>query len=230
MKALIVEDHALFREALRGVVEMLGATEVMEARTFEEGCCRMAEEPTIDLALLDLHLPDRHGLDVVREVRRRHPAVPLVVVSADEDPCSMRDALDAGAMGYIPKSASREVILQALGLVLAGEVFVPRHVLDAMPAPSLARLPREVQLSTRQRDLAELLAQGFPNREIARRLGIAEATVKAHLTRIFQVLGVENRAQAALAAKAILARVNSESALPATAISSRAAGVERIRT
>ncbi len=204
MKMLIVEDHALFREALRGVAETLGATVVIEARTFSEGRRHLSEEPSIDLVLLDLHLPDRRGLGLVRELRRQHPATPLVVISADEDPSSMREALDMGAMGYLPKSASRDVIIQALRLVLVGEVFVPRHALVAIPAGTLAPPPEKPQLSPRQRDLAKLLSQGFSNREIARRLDITEATVKAHLTRIFQALGVTNRAQAALAAKALL--------------------------
>ncbi len=205
LSILVVEDHALFREALRGVVQALGATEVIEARDFAQACARLAQEPPIDLLLLDLRLPDRCGLGTVRELRSLHPALPLVVISADEDPQSMREALDMGVMGYIPKSASREVMLRALALVLAGEIFVPRHALDATPAGGPAQAAPHPPLSPRQWSIARLLAEGCPNREIARRLDIAEATVKAHLTRIFQILGVENRAQAALAAQALLA-------------------------
>ena len=206
MKTLIVEDHALFREALRGVAETLGATEVIEARSFGEGCRSLTAATDIDLMLLDLHLPDRRGPEIVRELRRQHPAVPIVVISADEDPGSMREALDAGAMGYIPKSASRDLIVRALGIVLMGEVFVPRHALDTMPAETIPQPPGGVELTPRQRSIADLLAQGWSNREIARRLDITEATVKAHLTRIFLALGVENRAQAALATKEFLVR------------------------
>lgn len=215
LNILVVEDHALFREALRGVVQSLGATEVFEARDYAQACARLAQERAMDLLLLDLHLPDRGGLGIVHELRRLHPAVPMVVISADEDPQSMRKALDAGVMGYIPKSASREVILRALALVLAGEIFVPRHALDATPASSPAPVTPRSQLSPRLWGIACLLAEGCPNREIARRLDIAEATVKAHVTRVFQVLGVENRAQAALAAQALLALNDDES--PASA-------------
>ncbi|MFO1303137.1 MAG: response regulator transcription factor [Burkholderiales bacterium] len=208
MRALIVEDHPLMRDAVAGVLRRLDATvEVAVSGTCEEGLAA-AEAAEPDLLLLDLNLPGMSGLHALAAWRTRFPLVPVIVLSAATDRAMMLAALDAGAAGYIPKASSSDVMLSAIRLVQAGGRYVPPEVLpradghDDGPARTQSGTPpaRPPPLTARQMDVLRLLASGASNKVMSRELGLAERTVKAHVTAVFRALKVSSRTQAALAA------------------------------
>jgi DNA-binding NarL/FixJ family response regulator len=196
MRILVCDDHALFREGLELVVGQLDATvELVGVGDAEAALAHVDADEDVDLVLLDLQLPGMDGLSALARLRRDHPSVPVVLLSASEQSADVRAALDGGAAGFIPKSTRGSVLLGALQLVLAGGVYVPPLVLDAAaPAPR-----REAEgLSPRQLEVLRLLAKGLTNKDIARVLGIAEGTVKSHVIRLYEVLDVTNRTEAAM--------------------------------
>jgi DNA-binding NarL/FixJ family response regulator len=205
MKVLIVDDHALIRDALQRVVaSLVPGTVVLEASEPRAAFEAIEREPDLDLVLLDLALPGMHGLTALRTLRERHPAVSVVVVSASVDRDTVKRALDCGAMGYIPKSSSNEVLRSALQLVLAGGVYIPAEIVGRGSAPAAqpqagSRAPAEIGLTERQAQILALLMRGEPNKVICRELDLAESTVKNQLTAILKALNVTNRTQAVLA-------------------------------
>ncbi len=194
VRILSCEDHDLFREGLRHVLAGLpGGPELVEARSAAEARRALAHDPEIGLVLLDLALPDAQGLDLLAELRRDFPLTGVAIVSASERPEDVRAALDAGAVGYIPKSSEREVLLGALSVVLAGGVYMPAPLLDAARPATLPGL------TARQQEVAALLARGLTNKEIAGVLGIGAGTVKTHVAAILRELDVTNRTEAVMA-------------------------------
>lgn len=199
MKILVADDHALIREALRHLLQELDSdTTVIEAVDGESARRSVAAHPELDLALLDLRLPGVSGLDLLAELRCGYPDLPIVVLSGVEDAATMRAALDRGAMGFIPKSSSNRVMLGALRLVLSGGRYLPPELLAAteIAAPESVS---EIKLTERQRDVLKLMVQGQSNKQICRELGLAEPTVKIHVTAILRALNVTSRAQAIVA-------------------------------
>jgi len=208
MRALIVDDHPLIRAALAQVIRDLDpAAQVDGVGDCTTGLQRAAEGDEPDLVVLDLHLPGAPaGLEAVRAWRQRFPALPLVVLSADQDRATVLAALGAGAAGFIPKSTPHEVMVGALRLVLDGGRYLPPELLAAdaarprtRPAPSSVD-PATLGLTPRQAQVLRLLARGAPNKVIGRELGLAERTVKTHVTAVIRALKVTSRTQAALAA------------------------------
>lgn len=206
MKALVVDDHGLVREALGRVLQGLapGAT-VLEAGDADAAFEALGREPDLDLALLDLTLPGMDGLSVLRRMRAHHPAVAVVIVSAILDRETVQQALDAGAAGYIPKSSSNEVLKSALGVVLAGGVYVPpellgRHSAQATVTPDVRTAPAALGITERQAEILALMMRGEPNKVICRELDLAESTVKNQVTAILKALKVTSRTQAVLQA------------------------------
>lgn len=205
MKVLIVDDHALVRDALSRVLAGLvpGAL-VREASEPRFAFETIEREPDLDLVLLDLALPGMHGLTALRSLREKHPAISVVVVSANIDRDTVRRALDFGAMGYIPKSSSNEVLKRALQLVLAGGIYIPPEILGRGEAPTVppqagARSPSDIGLTERQAQILALLMKGEPNKLICRELDLAESTVKNQITTILKALNVTSRTQAVIA-------------------------------
>ena len=144
MKFLIVDDHALIREAMRGVLLGLRSdSSVLEAADAQTALQTLQRHPDTDLVLLDLHLPDLDGLQVLSLVAERHPAIAVVMLSGDKDQATMRKALELGAQGFIPKAETREVLTSALALVLAGGVYVPPAALRGAPPPHRQRQHRQ---------------------------------------------------------------------------------------
>jgi len=205
MKILVVDDHVLIREALRGLFRDLRPEAiVLEAADAARAVALLAEQPDIALILLDLSLPDRDGLGLLAELRARHPGIAVVVLSGFADRANVMRALDLGALGFIPKSAGREVMTSALSLVFSGGVYIPPEILASNSATAAKpQLPAsDFGLTGRQADVLALMMQGKSNKAICRRLDLAEATVKNHVTAILKVLGVSNRTEAVLAASA----------------------------
>ena len=210
MEILVVDDHVLIREALRGVLTELNAgCTVIEAPDARSAMQRVAEKPDYELVLLDVTLPDRSGLDVLAELRDRYPGIAVVMLSASKDRMEIARALELGALGFIPKSASREVMLSAFGLIFAGGIYIPPEMLDRAPAapsstaPTLGPSAAALGLTDRQMDVLALMMQGKSNKWICRALGLAEPTVKNHVTAILKVLKASNRTEAVIAAGAL---------------------------
>lgn len=199
---LIADDHPLFRAALRQAAnESVGDCVVSEAADLSGVLDTLAGDPDIDLVLLDLHMPGSQGLSGLATLRGQHPGVAVLVVSAHDEPRTVRRALDHGAAGFIPKSASPHEIAQAIRNVLDCGNWLPTGLAQSVAA--LPADPIDVDLAARLARLTEqqyrvlaLLGEGLLNKQIADRLTIQERTVKAHVTAIFEKLGVRNRTQA----------------------------------
>jgi two-component system nitrate/nitrite response regulator NarL len=202
MKLLIVDDHPVFRDGLAALLRQAAdITSVLQASSAEDALRVTVEHDDIDAVFIDLVMPGLTGEAAVREFGQRHPQLPVIVLSSSEDPQDVRRVLNAGALGYIPKSASAQTILSALKLVLSGNVYVPPLLVHAAaePPPSQERQQARAiaQLTERQVDVLHHVRDGLSNKEISVRLGIAEKTVKAHIAAIFKTLNVVNRTQAA---------------------------------
>jgi len=202
VKILVADDHALIREAFRHLLSGLGdAVTVVESGDSESTIRALDQHPDLDLLLLDLRLPGAGGLSTLEKIRHEFPVLPVVVVSALDDAATVRAVLARGALGYIPKSSTSEVILGALRLVLSGGRYVPPEILAADTGAAAEPSSRaEVHLTDRQREVLALMVQGKSNKLICRELGLAEATVKIHVTAILRALHVSSRAQAIVAA------------------------------
>jgi DNA-binding NarL/FixJ family response regulator len=202
---LIADDHPLFRGALREAVNGLFArADIGEAGTFEEvteflergGCGE------VDLVLLDLRMPGVRGFSGLMYLRAQYPGLPIVVVSANDDPAVIRRCMEFGASGFIPKTLGVEALRQAIARVLKGEVWTPPDIELARDADSesAAMIARLSTLTPQQVRVLMMLSGGLLNKQIAYELGVSEATVKAHVSAILQKLGVESRTQAVIAA------------------------------
>ncbi len=211
MRFLIVDDHPLVGEALAAVLlELRPEAEIAQAASCAEALAALSGTATVDLVLLDLRLPDGPGLPLLGEIGARWIDTAVVVLSGDLDRHTVQQALAAGAVGCIPKTEPREVLASALRLVLAGGVYVPPLALTALPAPVAhgtvaarrggeAPTPAELGLTARQLDVLAMLMQGKNNKLICRALGLAEPTVKNHVSAILRALGVDSRTEAVLA-------------------------------
>lgn len=200
MKLLIADDHTLFREGLRYLLAQLDdAVTMFEAGDHDAAAALLSQHPDMDLALIDLHMPGRNGPNALGALIRGASTVPIVVLSAEMDAREVRRALDAGAMGYIPKNESAQVMLSALRLVLSGGVYLPAVLLGLGGTTRSAMA--EIVLTARQRDVLRELARGKSNEAIGEELGLALSTVKAHISALLNILGADNRTQAVLAAR-----------------------------
>lgn len=204
MNVLVADDHPLVRDALAQVVARLRPGVTVHLAPDFPSALRLIEHQALDAAVIDLQMP---GLDALEGLRRAHalrPALPLLVVSGEPDPRVARAALDAGAWGFVSKSAEAEALLQMLRRALSGEppAASPAPVLAPPAAAAPAASELAARLTARQRDVLRLLGEGQPNRAIAERLGLAEGTVKLHIAAILRTLRVRNRTEAALRARA----------------------------
>src|SRR5690606_33040911 len=200
-KVLVIDDHVLIREAMRGVLkEMNDEAAIVEASDCGQAMGLIEEHPDIDPILLDLNLPDPAGLAVLADLRGRHPGIATVVLSAFNDRENVSKALDVGALGFIPKSSTRAVMLSAFRLIFAGGVYIPPDILvhraagpspppsDAAATGSRTLSPRDLGLTDRQVNVLALMMQGKSNKAICRTLDLAEPTVKNHVTAILKAL------------------------------------------
>ncbi len=232
MKVLLIDDHPLILSALQTVIASLDeGVEMVGVETAAAARQRLKDQDDFDLVLLDLQLGDASGFDVLEEFRSVYPALPVVVISASDRASDVIRSIDMGAMGFVPKRSSTEVLSQALRLVMSGGIYVPPMSLGSeAPAPAApevnsqaARLQQISQLATateyqmqaglenlsltpRQTDVLALLLQGKPNKIIARELGVSVETVKDHVAAVLKALGVNSRTQAVLAVSQMVQR------------------------
>lgn len=193
MRILLVDDHPLFRQGLKALLLPLDSElELEEAGNCAEALERAAARE-YDLVLLDLKMPGQSGLDALAALRTMIPATPIVVLSGEDDPYTIRGAIEGGAMGFIPKSSSQELLIQALRLVLAKGVYLPATALDGIDAKVPGITPRQL-------DVLRYVIHGMPNKVIARELNISDWTVKQHVSEVLHRLGVRNRTEAVYAA------------------------------
>jgi len=203
---VIIDDHPLFRGALREALSGLFADASMsEAGTFEDAAALLDQAGEVDLVLLDLSMPGVRGFSGLMYLRAQYPTVPVVVVSANDDPAVIRRCMEFGASGFIPKTLGVEDMRTAIARVLEGGVWTPpdvdlAQVTDAETAYLMARL---LTLTPQQARVLMMLSEGLLNKQIAYNLTVSEATVKAHVSAILQKLGVESRTQAVIAAAKI---------------------------
>ena len=209
MKILVVDDHVLIRQALHGVLKKLRRDAVvLEASNSAKAMQVIVENPDLGLILLDLNLPDRDDFSLLAEIRDRYPSIAVVVLSGTQDSPHVMKALDLGALGYIPKSAQSDVMVNALRLVMSGGLYIPPEIFSHEAAHDSARLspgdsqgsPEYMGLTERQLDVLGLMMQGNSNKTICRILHLAEPTVKNHVTAILKTLNVSNRTEAVVAA------------------------------
>jgi len=198
---LIADDHPLFRGALReALAGMSKQSDVVEAGTFDDTKAAISANSDLDLVLLDLSMPGASGLSGLISLRGIDAELPMVVVSAHDDPETIRRALELGASGFISKSSSMEAIRSAVETVLGGGIAAPGDVdLGVERDPEVSDLLKRIQsLTPQQSRVLGMLAEGLLNKQIAYELGVSEATIKAHVSAVLQKLGVDSRTQAVI--------------------------------
>lgn len=218
LKVLLVDDHVLFREGIALLLpSLVSATAIVQAGTCEEALSALTAEPDINLVLMDLSMPGMGGLVGIPIVRERFPDVPVVALSSTDDRATVMQALDSGAMGFIPKTTTSEVLGGALKLVLSKGIYLPpsvfladtlrtseRAAMPHQPSGQVAARPRktpaDLGLTPRQADVLYLILQGKPAKSISRDLGVSASTVKAHTSAVLRALNVTTRTQAVVAA------------------------------
>ena len=205
-RLVIADDHPLFRGALREAVSgLLERVNIAEAGTFDEVAELLERGGDVDLILLDLTMPGVRGFSGLMYMRAQYPSVPVIVVSANDDPAAIRRCMDFGASGFIPKTLGVEAMRDAISRILNGGVWTPPDVdLSAGSDTEAAELmARMATLTPQQVRVLMMLSEGLLNKQIAYQLSVSEATVKAHVSAILQKLGVESRTQAVIAAAKI---------------------------
>lgn len=200
---LIIDDHPLFREALHSAVRMAyPEVDTVEAKSIAEALDVLAGPEPFDLALLDLGMPDVHGFEGLLQLRTRYPRLPIVVVSAHEEPKIIAEALSYGAAGFIPKSARKDDLAAAIRSVMEGAVYVPENYGGRLPEPESTdraeMVRRLATLTPQQLRVLQMLRQGLLNKQIAYELQVGETTVKAHVSEILRKLNVYSRTQAVI--------------------------------
>lgn len=206
MRLILVEDHVLVREGMAQTLRRMGpSTTVCEVSDAPEALEILRADPAIDLVVLDLMLPGMNGFSLLSLLRKEFPALPIIVVSGITDGATVSRALRQGAAGFVSKTSSGDVLLEAVADVMAGKIHSPLdsdHKTAPMPRVTGPRRQDDpgnlYRLTQAQVRVLELLAQGYGNREIAERLGLSEGTVKVHTSAIFRALKVSNRAQVLL--------------------------------
>ncbi|MBT9292016.1 response regulator transcription factor [Prosthecodimorpha staleyi] len=203
---VIADDHPLFRGALRQTLEaMFAGVTIAEAGSLDAVSKLLDEAGDVDLVLLDLNMPGVRGFSGLMYLRAQHPEVPVVVVSANEDPLAIRRCMEFGAAGFVPKSLGTDSIREAIATVMNGGIWTPPDVnIAAMPGDETGKLVQRLStLTPQQVRVLMMLSEGLLNKQIAYELSVSEATVKAHVSAILQKLGVESRTQAVIAASKI---------------------------
>ena len=199
MHLLLLDDHLLFLDGLRSVLaDRMPGSDIDLCRTATEALSRLQSAPGIDLALVDLHMPGTSGIALLRLLAAHGIDTPVAVLSASEDALMIAAALDAGAVGYIPKHFDTDHMVAALDAIMRNGEFIPAEFAASLHD---ARRASAHGLSARQLDVLDLLARGLTNRRIGEQLGISEHTVKSHVRALLSATGAGNRAECAARAR-----------------------------
>ncbi len=211
LKVLLVDDHALFRDGMHYVLQQLAdEVDILDTGNFNEALQLAQAHTDIDLALLDLNMPDSQGIPSLQNFHQLFPDIPLVIVSGSDQRDDIEDVMTMGAMGFISKMSPSKVMLSALNIVLGGGVYVPPQLLQQTVAKmemGQSRSDKRSQraskygLTPRQSQVLQLMGDGFSNKEISKQLNLAEGTVKIHIAAIYQALHVGSRVDAVTAAR-----------------------------
>ncbi|MBM7456428.1 DNA-binding NarL/FixJ family response regulator [Oceanisphaera litoralis] len=198
-RIIIADDHPLFRNALHQAVELaITGSRLQEVDSIDNLMRLLSEDDEVDLLLLDLKMPGASGFSGLALLRNQYPDLPVVVVSASEEPAVVQQAMRFGAMGFIPKSSPMRTLVSALNTILEGSPWFPEGIsLDHAPEDNIAE--RLASLTPQQFKVLTMLSEGLLNKQIAHELSVSEATIKAHVTAIFRKLNVKNRTQAVIA-------------------------------
>lgn len=206
LQVLLADDHALFRDGMRYVLQQLSdQVDIICAGSFDEAIQLADSNPTLDLALLDLHMPGSEGVTAIRIFHNRFPAIPLVVVSGTDQRSEIEWAMEYGAMGFISKMSSGKAMVSALREVLEGGIFFPPELMNQAPASKVQPRVEERNtqhngnkfgLTKRQLEALQYLAEGLSNKEIALKMNLAEGTIKVHVAATYQALQVNSRMDA----------------------------------
>ena len=223
VKVLLVDDHRMFRAGLSQLLATTGHFDLLQAGSCETELALLGQHDDVQVILLDLGLPDMNGMDLLSQLRTSHASIPVVILSATEDPATVIEAINRGAMAYLSKASEEAELSHALERVLQGNTYIPPSIIERFaiaqtpipmlkspPTPGPGPSPHTLGLTERQAEVLMFLVQGLPNKLIARKIDVTEATVKAHGTSIFRALNVSNRTQAVLA----VCRLNLNMALP----------------
>lgn len=196
MKILIIDDHALFRAGLRMLLATIGQNvNCLEAASVGDALSLLSRHTDVSLCLLDLALRNEDGLKGIQKIKEASPETAVVVVSGSDDSATIRQCIDAGAMSFIPKSVTPEVMTKALHHVLNGAIYLPEQIVSAMD-----EAPKRPLLPPRQQQVLQCLSRGLPTKLISRELGLSEHTVKEYIALVFQALGARNRTEAVIKA------------------------------
>jgi len=217
-RMVIADDHPLFRGALREAVSgLLQQVDIAEAGSFDEVGDLVEQGGDVDLILLDLAMPGVRGFSGLIYLRAQYPSVPVIVVSANDDPAAIRRCMEFGASGFIPKTVGVDAMREAISRVLGGGIWTPPDVdlTTGSDAETSELMTRMATLTPQQVRVLMMLSEGLLNKQIAFQLGVSEATVKAHVSAILQKLGVESRTQAVIAAAKIEAGQSPQNAAAA---------------
>lgn len=210
IKVLMVDDHALFRDGMRYVLQQLAdEVEVIDSGNFVDGMRQAANNPDLDLALLDLHMPGSEGVKSILAFHESNPSIPLVVVSGSDQREDIEKVMEYGAMGFISKMSSSKIMLSALRMVMDGGVYLPPQLLQqamvgldqGVSTDKRTDRPNKNGLTARQMQTLQLLAEGLSNKEISQRMNLAEGTVKIHTAAVYQALRVSSRLDAVSTAR-----------------------------
>ncbi len=211
IKVLLVDDHALFRDGMRYVLQQLAdEVEIIDTGNFTEALKLVNENPNIDLALLDLNMPDSEGVPSLQLFHQRFPEIPLVVVSGSDQRDDIENVMNLGAMGFISKMSPSKVMLSALRMVMDGGVYLPPQLLQQAVAKiesgmnlsdKRSQRASKYGLTPRQLQVLQYIGAGLSNKDIARKLDLAEGTVKIHVAAIYQALHVSTRLDAVATAR-----------------------------
>jgi len=203
MKILIVDDHALFREGLCHVLNVLDEqVTILQAGNYDSAMQQVSEHTDLDMVLLDLCIPGKDGFITLTTFVEKYPALPVVILSGSNQRKDIQRSLDSGAVGYIPKDTTSIVMLNALRLILSGGTYVPQLLAQKNKMNSPPTEADSLDLTPRQLQVLSLLIKGDSNKVIARKMELAEGTIKMHVTSILKCLDVSNRTQAVVAAQA----------------------------
>jgi len=215
MKIIIADDHALIRDGLEQTLQALGPDVcVFQAADRASVLDQLDSQPDVDIVLLDLFMPGAEGFNLLKTVCNNYSHIPVIIISASEDPHHMREAIDCGASGFVQKSTSNELLISAIKLVSNGGVYIPTGMLQTKQPAKQASLERHNDkyllvvetkraansLTKRQNEVLTLMSMGMANKEIARAYNISENTVKIHVTAILKLFNAENRTEAVVMA------------------------------